>query len=200
MATCIFFCTFENGQWNNHLPETFLLVTVLSKSKVYSTHQPWSRAKSSLKLVRTTWEPSLFLIPFSFTQLMKKKASIALQLKRCIYNWDVRNESAGMWDRRRTGLEDQYMELKTVECRKYMMYILSCWQERHVNLWMFECRQSTLPWFRFSYIVIAQCTPSLQLGSPFLIFKELNFPKNIWFLDMANLLFKCNAIPFSLKL
>lgn len=60
---------------------------------------------------------------------MKEKASTALQLKRCIYSKDIRNESPGMGDKGRTGLEDQYMELRTVECYKYVMYILSYWQE-----------------------------------------------------------------------
>lgn len=66
---------------------------------------------------------------------MKGKASIALQLKEvCVYNRDVGNESAGMGDKRRTGLENQYMDVKTMECYQFMMYILLDWQKWHPNL------------------------------------------------------------------
>ena len=49
----------------------------------------------------TNWEPSSSLIPFSFTQLMKEKANIALSLEE-LRIWG-RNESAGMEDKGRTG-------------------------------------------------------------------------------------------------
>lgn len=177
MAAYIFSYTFENGHWNFHFPETFFLLITVPLKGTPPTN-PHSRAKS-VKFGRTIWETSFLLTFVHATNEGKGKLRFTIK-EVCLCNWDVRNESAGMGDWGRTGLEDQYMELKTVECYKCMMYILSCWQEWHANLWMSECHQCTLYWFKFSYIVIAQCTTSLQRISLFFLFPSLIFKEHIF--------------------
>lgn len=75
-----------------------------------------------------------------------------------------------MADKGRTGLEDHYMELNTVECYKCMMYFLSYWQERACSFMNFtdsdlihsDC---TMYYFTAAYFYEFFSSP--------LIFKEL---------------------------